>query len=74
MLAILLITFPFFALVLGGYLAARRHMLPLGDTTFLDEETGATLAMELGDTGVQRIVVLVDGKELMSFDPEGEQG
>lgn len=51
----------------------RRHMLPLGDTTFLDEETGATLEMELGDAGVQRIAVLVDGKELMSFDPEGEQ-
>jgi malonate transporter len=28
-LAILLITFPFFALVLCGYLAARRGMLPL---------------------------------------------
>ncbi|MEP6823961.1 MAG: AEC family transporter [Ramlibacter sp.] len=29
MLAILLITFPFFALVLCGYVAARRRMLPL---------------------------------------------
>ncbi|MDB5753351.1 MAG: putative permease [Ramlibacter sp.] len=29
MLDILLITFPFFALVLAGYLAARRRMLPL---------------------------------------------
>ena len=29
MLAILLVTFPFFALVLAGYLAARRRMLPL---------------------------------------------
>ena len=29
MLAILLITFPFFALVLCGYIAARRRMLPL---------------------------------------------
>lgn len=29
MLAILLVTFPFFALVLCGYLAARRRMLPL---------------------------------------------
>ncbi len=28
-LPILLITFPFFALVLGGYLAARRRLLPL---------------------------------------------
>ncbi|GAA6141321.1 AEC family transporter [Hydrogenophaga sp. 5NK40-0174] len=29
MLQILLVTFPFFALVLAGYLAARRRMLPL---------------------------------------------
>ncbi|RYF42222.1 MAG: AEC family transporter, partial [Comamonadaceae bacterium] len=29
MLAILLVTFPFFALVLCGYVAARRRMLPL---------------------------------------------
>ncbi len=29
MLAILVVTFPFFALVLAGYLAARRRMLPL---------------------------------------------
>ncbi|HSV54072.1 MAG TPA: AEC family transporter [Burkholderiaceae bacterium] len=29
MLSILLVTFPFFALVLGGYIAARRRMLPL---------------------------------------------
>ena len=28
MLAILIVTFPFFALVLCGYLAVRRHMLP----------------------------------------------
>ena len=28
-LSIFLVTFPFFALVLAGYLAARRHMLPL---------------------------------------------
>ena len=30
MLDILLVTFPFFALVLAGYLAARHRMLPLG--------------------------------------------
>ena len=29
MLSILLVTFPFFALVLAGYIAARRRMLPL---------------------------------------------
>lgn len=29
MLAILSVTFPFFALILAGYLAARRHLLPL---------------------------------------------
>ena len=28
MLAILAVTFPFFALVLCGYLAVRRHLLP----------------------------------------------
>jgi malonate transporter len=28
-LSILLVTFPFFALVLAGYIAARRRMLPL---------------------------------------------
>lgn len=51
----------------------RRRMLPLGETTFLDEETGATLEVVLGDTGVARIAVLVDGSELMSFDPDGDQ-
>ncbi len=29
MVAILSVTFPFFALILAGYLAARRHLLPL---------------------------------------------
>ena len=29
MLSILLVTFPFFALVLAGYIAARQRMLPL---------------------------------------------
>ena len=29
MLQVLLVTFPFFALVLAGYVAARRRMLPL---------------------------------------------
>ncbi len=29
MLQVLLVTFPFFALVLAGYIAARRRMLPL---------------------------------------------
>lgn len=47
----------------------RRRMLPLGATTFLDEETGATLEVETGDAGVSRIAVLVDGAELMAFTP-----
>ena len=29
MLQVLLVTFPFFALVLAGFIAARRRMLPL---------------------------------------------
>lgn len=52
----------------------RRRMLPLADTTFLDEETGATLEIERHDGRVVRIAVLVDGVELMAFDPqEGER-
>ena len=51
----------------------RRRMLPLGDTTFLDEETGATLEIEPRDGGVVRIAVLVDGAELMAFTPKEDQ-
>jgi CubicO group peptidase (beta-lactamase class C family) len=51
----------------------RRHMLPLGPTTFLDEETGATLEVEHADGAVSRIAVLVDGAELMAFEPEGSE-
>ncbi len=47
----------------------RRRMLPLGETTFLDEETGATLEVERDGGRVRRIAVLVDGAELMAFDP-----
>ena len=47
----------------------RRLMLPLGETTFLDEETGATLEVERDGSRVSRIAVLVDGNELMAFDP-----
>lgn len=49
----------------------RRRMLPLGPTTFLDEETGATLDVETDGGSVRRIAVLVDGNELMAFDPMG---
>lgn len=49
----------------------RRRMLPLGPTTFLDEETGATLEVHATGAGVDRIAVLVDGNELMSFVPTG---
>lgn len=48
----------------------RRHLLPLGETTLLDEETGATLEVERRDGQVARIAVLVDGSELMSFEPD----
>ena len=51
----------------------RRLMLPLGDTTFLDEETGATLEVERADGRVERIAVLVDGVELMAFVPQEER-
>jgi CubicO group peptidase (beta-lactamase class C family) len=47
----------------------RRRMLPLGPTTFLDEETGATLEVHATDGAVERIAVLVDGAELMAFAP-----
>jgi hypothetical protein len=51
----------------------RRRMLPLAPTTFLDEETGATLEVVVDDGRVQRVAVLVDGNELMSFEPvEGQ--
>lgn len=47
----------------------RRRMLPLGPTTFLDEETGATLEVHVDGQHVTRIGVEVGGNELMSFDP-----
>jgi hypothetical protein len=51
----------------------RRRMLPLGPTTFLDEETGATLEVETDGASVRRIAVLVDGNELMAFDPMDDE-
>ena len=51
----------------------RRLMLPLGDTTFLDEETGATLEVERLGGRVERIAVLVDGAELMAFVPQEDR-
>ncbi len=48
----------------------RRRLLPLDERTFLDEETGATLVVHDDATGrVDRIAVVVDGAELMSFSP-----
>jgi CubicO group peptidase (beta-lactamase class C family) len=48
----------------------RRRMLPVGPTTFIDEETGVTLQAELHGDTVARIAVLVDGSELMAFEAE----
>ena len=48
----------------------RRRMLPVGPTTFIDEETGVTLEAEMRGDVVARIAVLVDGAELMAFEPE----
>ena len=42
--------------------------------TFLDEETGATLEVHAPAGAVERIAVLVDGNELMSFSPVGGAG
>lgn len=50
----------------------RRLMLPLGDTTFVDEETGATLEVATTDGRVTRIAVLVGDTELMAFEPDGD--
>jgi CubicO group peptidase (beta-lactamase class C family) len=50
----------------------RRRMFALGDTTFVDEETGATLEVERDGTAVRRIAVLVGGAELMAFEPVAE--
>lgn len=50
----------------------RRMLLPLGPTTFLDEETGATLQVHVDDRRVVRIGVEVEGSEIMSFDPVEE--
>lgn len=47
----------------------RRRMLPVGPTTFIDEETGVTLQAELDGERVARLAVLVDGSELMAFEP-----
>ena len=48
----------------------RRRMLPLGETTFLDEETGSTLEVRMDGDRVQRIAVMWEGAELMAFEPE----
>ena len=51
----------------------RRHMYPLGPTTFLDEETGAVLEVHSADDGrVERVAVLVDGTEIMAFTPSDD--
>lgn len=47
----------------------RRRMFPLSETTFVDEETGATLEVHATGGAVERIAVLVDGAELMAFLP-----
>lgn len=51
----------------------RRRMLALSDTTFLDEETGATLEVAARNGRVDRIAVLVDGAELMGFVPKEDE-
>ena len=51
----------------------RRRLLPLAATTLLDEETGATIEVHTDDRGVERMAVVVDGAELMSFTPADRQ-
>ncbi len=51
----------------------RRRLLPLAATTLLDEETGATIEVHADDRGVERMAVVVDGAELMSFTPADRQ-
>ena len=74
MLAILGVTFPFFALVLCGYVAARREMLPLaaipGLNSFvlyfalpamLYRYSAQTPIAELLDTALLSVYLLVHG-------------
>lgn len=51
----------------------RRRMFPLGPTTFLDEESGATLEFECTNGEVSRVAVLVGNSELMAFEPAREE-
>ena len=51
----------------------RRRMFPLGDTTFLDEESGATLEFHLDGAKVARVAVMVGGNELMAFEPTSQE-
>ncbi len=47
----------------------RRRIVALGETTFLDEETGATLEVERRDGRVRRIAVSFDGSEVAELTP-----
>ena len=47
----------------------RRRVVALGESTFLDEETGATLEVESDGDRVERIAVLVDGNEVAELTP-----
>lgn len=47
----------------------RRRIVALGGTTFLDEETGATLEVESEGDRVARIAVLFDGNEVAELTP-----
>lgn len=52
----------------------RRHALAVGQSTFVDEETGAVLQFEFLNGSVQRIAVLAEGSEVMAFTPEIKGG
>ena len=55
----------------------RRRMFAIGPSTFIDEESGATIEIETdgvaGGATVRRIAVLVGGAELMAFEPDTEE-
>jgi len=70
MTAILLVTAPFFALVLCGWLAARQHVLPESAIDKLFHEVAAFPGYQLTIDLQRQVVIKGDGTELpFDIDP-----